>query len=92
MQLQLILESFLLFSNGNDMIMRFFSKDNLCYAIVVLTLKYSLLIQFVEPTPLLMTSLHTVGDGGSKMVKVICYKSEGDWFDSRWCHWNFSLT
>ena len=19
-------------------------------------------------------------------------KSEGRWFDSRWCHWNFSLT
>jgi len=24
--------------------------------------------------------------------KVLCYKSEGRWFDSRWCHWNFSLT
>ena len=19
------------------------------------------------------------------------YKPEGGWFDSRWCHWNFSL-
>ena len=26
------------------------------------------------------------------MVKVLCYKWEGRWFDSRWCHWNFSLT
>ena len=26
------------------------------------------------------------------MVKVLRYKSEGRWFDSRWCHWNFSLT
>ena len=26
------------------------------------------------------------------MVKVLCYKSEGRWFDPRWCHWNFSLT
>jgi hypothetical protein len=25
-------------------------------------------------------------------TKVLCYKSEGRWFDSRWCHWNFSLT
>jgi len=25
-------------------------------------------------------------------VKVLCYKSEGRWFDSRLCHWNFSLT
>ena len=31
------------------------------------------------------------GDHGSKVVKVLCYKSEGRWFDSRWCHWNFSL-
>jgi len=26
------------------------------------------------------------------VVKVLCYKSEGRWFDSRWSHWNFSLT
>ena len=25
------------------------------------------------------------------MVKVLCYKSEGRWLDSRLCHWNFSL-
>jgi len=30
-------------------------------------------------------------DRGGKVVKVMCYKSEGRWFDSRWCHWNFSL-
>jgi hypothetical protein len=23
---------------------------------------------------------------------VMSYKSEGRWFDSRLCHWNFSLT
>jgi len=26
------------------------------------------------------------------VVKVLCYKSEGRWFDSKWCNWNFSLT
>ena len=31
------------------------------------------------------------GNRGSTVVKVLCYKSEGHWFDSRWCHWNFSL-
>ena len=31
-------------------------------------------------------------DRGSTVVKMLCYKSEGRWFDSRWCHWNFSLT
>jgi hypothetical protein len=29
-------------------------------------------------------------DGGT-VVKVLCYKSEGRWFDSRWCHLNISL-
>jgi hypothetical protein len=25
------------------------------------------------------------------VVKVLRYKSEGRWFDSSWCHWNFSF-
>ena len=32
------------------------------------------------------------GDRGGAVVKVLCYKSEGRWFDSSWCHWNFSFT
>ena len=32
------------------------------------------------------------GDRGGTVVKVLRYKSEGSGFDSRWCHWNFSLT
>jgi len=26
------------------------------------------------------------------VVKALCYKSEGRWFDPSWCQWNFSLT
>jgi hypothetical protein len=38
-------------------------------------------------------SLFLMGtDDGGAVVKVLRYKSEGRWFDSRWCHWNFSLT
>jgi len=29
------------------------------------------------------------GDCGSTVVKVLCYKSEGRWFDPRWCQWTF---
>ena len=29
------------------------------------------------------------GDRGSTVVKVLCYKSEGRWFDPSWCHWIF---
>jgi len=25
------------------------------------------------------------------MKLALRYKSEGRWFDPRWCHWNFSL-
>ena len=32
------------------------------------------------------------GDRGGTVVKALCYKPEGRWFDSRWCHWNFSFT
>ena len=43
--------------------------------------------------PLKLQGLQTCsGDRGSTVVKVLCYKSEGRWFDPRWCHWNFSLT
>jgi hypothetical protein len=30
-------------------------------------------------------------DGGT-VIKVLRYKSEGRWFDSTWCQWNFPLT
>ena len=26
---------------------------------------------------------------GGTVVKVLCYKSEGRWFDSSWCQWIF---
>jgi hypothetical protein len=31
------------------------------------------------------------GDRSSTVVMVLCYKSEGRWFDPRCCHWNFPL-
>ena len=29
------------------------------------------------------------GDRGSTVVKVLCYKLEGRWFDLSWCKWIF---
>ena len=34
----------------------------------------------------------TFWDRGGTVVTVLCYKSEGRWFDPTWGHWNFSLT
>jgi len=31
-------------------------------------------------------------DRGNTVIKVLCYKSEGRWFNPSWCHWDFSLT
>ena len=28
-------------------------------------------------------------DCGGPVVKVLCYKPEGCWFDPRWCYWKF---
>jgi hypothetical protein len=53
-------EIILLFSNGNDLVMRLFSNYHLSYVIIGLALKCSLLTQYVEPISLLMTYLHTV--------------------------------
>jgi len=30
-----------------------------------------------------------IGDRGGTVVKVLCYKSEGRWFDPSWCQWIF---
>jgi hypothetical protein len=32
-----------------------------------------------------------VGARGAQFVEALRYKPEGRGFDSRWCHWNFSL-
>ena len=33
-----------------------------------------------------------VGYAVAQLVETLRYKPEGRGFDSRWCHWNFSLT
>jgi hypothetical protein len=35
---------------------------------------------------------HFLGIRGGVVVEALRYKPEGRGFDSRWCHWNFSLT
>jgi len=32
---------------------------------------------------------HLNGDRGCTVVKVLCYKSEGRWFELSWCQWIF---
>ena len=39
--------------------------------------------------PVLLSTFITLPSSkgtAAAVVKVLCYKSEGRWFDSRWCH------
>ena len=38
---------------------------------------------------ILSLSYVMLGYRGSTVVKVLCYKSEGRWFDPSWYHWIF---
>ena len=39
-----------------------------------------------------LSTLECVGTHGGIVVKVLRYKPAGRGFDSRWCHWNFSVS
>jgi hypothetical protein len=36
--------------------------------------------------------LSSSGHAMAQLVETLRYETEGRGFDSRWCHWNFSLT
>ena len=38
---------------------------------------------------IILTSTLTFEDRGGTVAKVLCYKSEGRWFDPSWCQWIF---
>jgi len=45
-----------------------------------------------NPTKETLRVTKSLGGRSGTVVKVLCYKSEGRYFDRRRCHWNFSLT
>jgi hypothetical protein len=47
-------------------------------------------VQTMYELPMLPSN--TGGYAVAQLVEALCYKPEGRGFDSRWCHWNFSLT
>jgi len=49
---------------------------------------FKLILSHFHYRKMVLVLLHT-GDCSNTMVKVLCYKSEGRWFDPRGCHWNF---
>jgi hypothetical protein len=53
---------------------------------------FFLTLRYLVPTRKIRSVNIYYGERGGTVVKVLCYKSEGRWFDSRWGRWNFSLT
>ena len=47
--------------------------------------------RYYAPSKCQELTTHTRVCGGV-VVKALCYKPPGRGFDSRWCHWNFSVT
>jgi len=51
---------------------------------------------FEDQTAIMQNVLQMVkknyGGCGNAVIKVLRYKSEDRWLDSRWYHWNFSFT
>jgi len=45
-------------------------------------------ILYIFITYFIVFYIYYNGDRGSTVVKMLCYKSEGRWFDPSWCHWN----
>jgi hypothetical protein len=55
-------------------------------------LYYSLFL-FTQPLFIIYVLLPFFGGHAvAQLVEALRYKPEGHGFDSRWCHWNFSLT
>ena len=44
---------------------------------------------FIFQVKWLILSTLSLADRSSSVVKVLCYKSEGRWFDPSWCQWIF---
>ena len=64
-----------------------FFCPHICVSIAVSRLELHFLWQ---RNHVLETVLSVCWNRGSTVIKVMCYKSEGCWFDPSWCHWNFS--
>jgi hypothetical protein len=50
------------------------------------------LIKTINLINILKCQYINLGHAVAQLVKALRYKSEGNGFDFRWCHWNFSFT
>ena len=62
-----------------------------CLSLPNFAVKQKRKFQIIKTLHLFCYPLYSRARGGV-VVKALRYKPEGREFDSRWCHWNFSLT
>ena len=67
---------------------RKFSTNNFICILYILTY----IVNHIFKVNILHLYIGSVGTTVAQLVEALRYKSEGRGFDSRWCHWNFSLT
>jgi len=54
-----------------------------------MTTKLCLTVLYIFHTLYYILAYIQHGDRGGIVVKVLCYKLEGRWFDPSWCQWIF---
>jgi hypothetical protein len=52
----------------------------------------SLLLSYMFRASFIISDYNQLAARGGAVVEALRYKPEGRGIDSRWCHWNFSLT
>ena len=58
----------------------------------VMNVLYTVCSKFLGMRNKIIIGTIITGALGGVVVKAIRYKPAGQRFDSRWCHWNFSVT
>jgi hypothetical protein len=65
--------------------------SRICSDAAILHLQFKVQVMLL-PTLNILYFYITWGARGGAVAEALRYKPEGRGIDSRWCHWNFSLT
>ena len=71
--------------------------NSICHLLALLGVHHILHISRIRVKPIFYIKINILheymrGARGGVVVKALRYKRAGRGFDSRWCHWNFSVT
>jgi len=81
-----LIRIFIYKSNWNELVITNSYRDKTLYFLLPSTYCHHLFLRLPNARSFIELWFYPV------VFKVLCYKSEGRWFDPSSCHWNFSLT